>query len=74
MEPDFKDERQPKSLATDELKRLWVEACKRWASLSRSRTLKRNSTFAKKVCLFILCVRSMAMLASHCVASITSLH
>jgi hypothetical protein len=31
MEPDLKDERQLKSLTTDELKRLWVEACKSWA-------------------------------------------
>src|ERR1700751_3358372 len=31
MEPDLKDERRLKSLATDELKRLWVEACKSWA-------------------------------------------
>src|SRR5215469_15471676 len=31
MEPDSKDELQLKSLTTDELKRLWVEACKSWA-------------------------------------------
>jgi hypothetical protein len=30
MKPDLKDERQLKSLTTDELNRLWVEAFKSW--------------------------------------------
>jgi hypothetical protein len=34
MVSDLKDERQLKLLTTDELKRLWVEACKSWAPTS----------------------------------------
>jgi hypothetical protein len=29
MEPDLKDGRELKSLTTEELKQLWIEACKR---------------------------------------------
>jgi hypothetical protein len=79
MEPDRKDERQLKSLTTDELKRMWVEACKSWAPTSDIEPLEVADVEAeldlrKEGLPFHLLREELAILASYRVASITSLH
>ena len=78
MEPDRKDERQLKSLTTDELKRLWVEACKGWAPTPDIEPLEVADVEAelnlrKEGLPFHLVREQLAILGSYRVVSITSL-
>jgi hypothetical protein len=78
MGPNRKDERQLKSLTTDELKRLWVEACKRWAPTSDIETpevadVEAELDLRKQGLPFHLVREELAILASYRVASIASL-
>jgi hypothetical protein len=79
MVPDLKDERQLKSLTTDELKRLWVEARKRWAPTPDIGPLEVADVEAeldlrKEGLPFHLVREELAILASYGVDSITALH
>jgi hypothetical protein len=79
MEPDRKDERQLKSLTTDELKRLWVEACKSWAPTPDIEPLEvadveAELDFRQEGLPFHLVREELAILTSYRVASATSLH
>ena len=79
MEPDRKDERQLKSLTTDELKRLWVEACKSWAPAPDIEPLEVGDVEAeldlrREGLPFHLVREELAILASYRVASTTWLH
>jgi hypothetical protein len=77
MKPDLKDERQLKSLTTDELKRLWVEAFKIWAPNPDIGPLEvadveAELDFRKEGLPFHLVREELAILATYHVASITS--
>ena len=79
MVSDLKDERQRKSLTTDELKRLWVEACKSWAPTSDVEPLDVADVEAEldlrlEGLPFHLVREELARLAGCRVASTTSLH
>ena len=79
MVSDLKDERQLKSLTTDALKRLWVEACKSWAPNSDVEPLdvadvEAELDFRQEGLPFHLVREELAMLAGRGVASNTSLH
>ena len=79
MISDLKDERQLKSLTTDELKRLWVEACKSWAPAPDIEPLEvadveAELDFRQEGLPFHLVREELAILASHRVACIGSLH
>jgi hypothetical protein len=79
MEPDRKDERQLKSLTTDELKRLWVEACKSWAPTPdieppEVADVEAELDFRQEGLPFHLVREELAILASYLVASGTTLH
>jgi hypothetical protein len=79
MEPDLKDELQLKSLTTNELKRLWVEACKSWARAPDIEPLEVADVEAeldlrREGLPFHLVREELAILASYSVAYTTSLH
>ena len=79
MEPDLKAERQLKSLTTDELKRLWVKACKSWAPTPDIAPLdvadvETELDLRKEGLPFHLVRDELATLTSYRVASIASLH
>ena len=78
MVSDLKDERQLKSLTTDELKRLWVEACKSWAPTSDVEPLdvadvEAELDLRQEGLPFHLVREELAMLAGCRVTSTTSL-
>ena len=79
MVSDLKDERQLKSLTTDALKRLWVEACKSWAPNSDVEPLdvadvEAELDLRQEGLPFHLVREELAMLAGCRVTSTTSLH
>ena len=79
MISDLKDERQLKSLTTDELKRLWVEACKSWARTSDFEPLdvagvEAELDLRQEGLPFHLVREELAMMADCRVTSTTSLH
>ena len=79
MVSDLKDKRQLKSLTTDELKRLWVEACKSWAPSPDIEPLEAADVeaeldFRQEGLPFHLVREELAILASHRVACVGSLH
>jgi hypothetical protein len=79
MASDLKGERQLKSLTTDELKRRWVEACKRWARTSDFEPLdvadvEAELDLRREGLPFHLVRQELAMLAGCRVTSTTSLH
>jgi hypothetical protein len=79
MKPDLKDERQLKSLTTDELKRLCLEAFKIWAPNPDIGPLEVADVEAeldlrKEGLPFHLVRQELAILASYRVDCITALH
>ena len=79
MVSDLKDERQLKSLTTDELKRLWVEACKSWAPTSDVEPLdvadvEAELDLRQEGLPFHLVQEELAMLVGCRVTSTISLH